>query len=107
MRIDAGRARLQAEWLELTRAVLPGLAPERGWPVRHDHCFMRILLDAVHGQRWDSVVKERPAYAHVTDQRLAEAVALARRVAAGEADLWALNAASLGWRRGASAMRRA
>lgn len=29
----------EAEWLRLTREVLPALARERGWPVRLDHCF--------------------------------------------------------------------
>lgn len=45
------RAKLEAEWLTLTRQTLPRLAASRRWPVSADHCFMRILLDAVHGQR--------------------------------------------------------
>jgi hypothetical protein len=42
------RARLEADWLTLTRQTLPTLAKARRWPVSADHCFMRILLDAVH-----------------------------------------------------------
>lgn len=92
------RARLEAEWLTLARQTLPALAQARRWPVSADHCFMRILLDAVHGGRWDRVVQGRPAYKHVDFERLAAAVALAERVVANEADLWALNAQSLAWR---------
>ena len=94
----AARAQLEAEWLTITRQTLPALAKARRWPVSADHCFMRILLDAVHGGRWDKVVQGRPAYKHLELQRLATAVKLAQRVVADEVDLWALNAQSLEWR---------
>ena len=89
------RAALEAEWLHLTRAVLPGLAGPRGWPVRNDHCFQRILLDAACGGRWYDHIPRRPAYRHAADDTLLQAVRLARAVEAGEADLHALNARSL------------
>lgn len=92
------RAKLEAKWLTLTRQTLPTLANERRWPVSADHCFMRILLDAVHGERWDSVVKGRPAYKHISMERLEAAVALAERVVANAADLGGLNEQSLAWR---------
>lgn len=92
------RARLEAEWLTLTRQTLPALAKTRRWPVSADHCFMRILLDAVHEGQWDSVVQGRPAYKHIELERLVAAVKLAKSVVAGTADLWALNAQSLAWR---------
>ena len=98
-----GRAQLETAWLVLTRETLPALAAERrfpakAWPVSADHCFMRIILDAVHRQRWDAVVKARPAYRHIDDDRLRAAVKLAQRIASGEVDLWILNAQSLAWR---------
>jgi hypothetical protein len=92
------RAQLEAAWLTITRHTLPALAKTRGWPVSADHCFMRILLDAVHEARWDRFVQGRPAYKHVDRERLAAAVALGERVVAGDADLWALNEQSLAWR---------
>ncbi len=92
------RARLEAEWLTLTRQTLPTLAKTRRWPVSADHCFMRILLDAVHQGRWDRVVQGRPAYKHIELERLEAAVMLANRVVTDETDLWALNAQSLAWR---------
>jgi hypothetical protein len=92
------RAGLEERWLRLTREVLPGLAAGRGWPVRLDHCFQRILLDHAVGGRWYDRVAGRPAYRHLDLERLATAVALGEAVAAGTADLPALNAQSLRWR---------
>lgn len=92
------RAALEARWLTLTRETLPGLAAERGWPVRADHCFQRILLDAACGGRWYDHIAARPAYRHLDGARLARAVALAEATVAGAADLNALNAQSLAWR---------
>jgi hypothetical protein len=93
------RAALEARWLHLTRTILPSLAAARGWPVRNDHCFQRILLDAVCDGRWYDHVQRRPAYRHLDQARLREAVSLAERLERGEADLHALNARSLAWRR--------
>lgn len=93
------RHQLEQRWLHLTREVLPGLADARNWPVRDDHCFQRILLDAICGGVWYDHVAGRPAYRHLDSERLGAAVALGERVAAGEAELEPLNAASLAWRR--------
>lgn len=93
------RAALEARWLELTRTALPALAAKREWPVRYDHCFQRILLDAATGGVWYDTIAGRPAYAHAEDAVLVEAVALAEAVADGRADLSALNEQSLAWRR--------
>ncbi|MEH3160164.1 MAG: GCN5-related N-acetyltransferase [Sphingomonas taxi] len=93
------RAAQEAAWLELTRVTLPGLAATRGWPVRADHCFQRILLDAVTGGVWYDAIPQRPAYRHMSGAQLAEAIALARDVIAGVADLRGLNDQSLAWRR--------
>lgn len=95
----ANRAALEKRWLELTRQALPALAAERGWPVRADHCFQRILLDNAFGGVWYDFVAGRPAYAHADAAALARAVALGEAAAACTADLAALNRRSLGWRR--------
>ena len=93
------RPALEARWLDLTRRILPGLAAERRWPVRADHCFQRILLDNAFGGVWYDFVPRRPAYAHAEMAALARAVALGEAVAAGTADLADLNRRSLVWRR--------
>ena len=92
------RTDLEAEWLRLTREALPAAARERGWPIRLDHCFMRVLLDHAYQDAWYDHVSRRPAYKHVPDEALTRAVAAGRAALSGEADLPAMNRASLGWR---------
>lgn len=92
------RSALEQHWLQLVGETLPALAPDRDWPVRYDHCFARILLDQVCGGRWYDHVPARPAYRHLATDKLRAAIALAEAVAAGTADLHALNRDSLGWR---------
>ena len=72
------RADREAEWLRLTRDVMPGLAAARGWPVRLDHCFQRILLDAELGSPWTERLAARPAYRSVDDATLKRLIARAR-----------------------------
>jgi hypothetical protein len=92
------RAALERRWLALTREELPALAAVRGWPVRLDHCFQRILLDNACGGRWYDRVAGRPAYAHIAADALARAVALGEAAVAGAVDLAELNRRSLAWR---------
>jgi hypothetical protein len=74
------------------------MAVSQGWPVRHDHCFMRMCLDDAVQGRWDRVVR-RPAIHHLTDTQLEAAVITAERIAADPALLGPCNAASLQYRR--------
>ena len=85
-------------WLTLTRETLPALATKRGWPIRADHCFQRVLLDNAVGGRWYDHIVGRPAYRHADPAVLARAIALGEAVIAGTADLAALNRRSLEWR---------
>lgn len=96
--IPAERNARERHWLMLTRHVLPDLARSRDWPVSVDHCFQRVLLDHACGGRWYDHIPGRPAYKHAPDAILDAAVALGEAVAAGTADLAALNAQSLRWR---------
>jgi len=99
------RAALEAEWLAMTRETLPALAESRGWPVRSDHCFQRILLDAAVGGVWYDAIRDRPAYRAAPLAVLQTAVTLARDAVNGHADLVALNRQSLAWRRRRNAGR--
>ena len=91
------RANLESRWFELTRDVMPSLAGERGWPVRFDHCFQRILLDNAFGKPWREAV-DPPAYRSASEEALARAIALGEAAVAGEEDLAALNRRSLSLR---------
>ena len=92
------REQLVARWLDLTRRVLPDMAPAAGWPIRFDHCFMRVCLDHAIGQPWHERVR-RPAIRHLDDDQLRRAIALAERIAADPGVLPGLNEQSLAWRR--------
>ena len=99
---------LRARYLTLTRESLPARAgSEPGWPVRFDHCFMRIVLDHAVGRRWTDVVQS-PAYKNLTDEQLRRAVAAAERMLdEGPETARVLNRASLDARgkRGPAAAR--
>ncbi len=92
------RSELERRWLTLTWHDLPGAAGVRGWPIRRDHCFARVLLDGACGGVWYDSIAGRPARTHAPDAILRHAVALGEDVLAGRADLAALNRQSLAWR---------
>ena len=91
------REKLVEDWFVLTRETMPALAEERGWPVRCDHCFQRILLDNAVGGPWRDCIAA-PAYREASDAQLREAIRLGQAAVAGEEDLAALNRRSLEWR---------
>ncbi len=91
-------AALRERWRRLIRADLPMAAADHpDWPIRLDHCFARVILDAVHGRPWREVVAA-PAWRHMTDDALRRAIALAEAILAGDADLRALDLRSLSMR---------
>ena len=95
------RADLLARYRELVLHELPRRARAGHWVVSGDHCFGRIVLDHAVGGRWYDVLDRRrsPAFAQLTDEQLAAAVALAERVLAdGDRLLRELDAQSLAWR---------
>lgn len=91
---------LLAEYLRLTREVLPGRAASEGWVIRADHCFGRILLDHVFGGAWyEHLAGRTPACRQLTADQLRRAVHMARDVEReGDPLLRRLNADSLRWR---------
>ena len=51
-------APLRAQWLDWMRARLPAAARNRpDWPIRLDHCFGRVILDAVYDRPWREVLR--------------------------------------------------
>ena len=95
------REHLLARYRQLVLHELPRRARAVHWVVRADHCFGRIVLDHAVGGRWYDVLDRRrsPAFAQLSDEQLAGAVALAERVLAeGDPLLRELDARSLAWR---------
>jgi hypothetical protein len=93
------RLDLIQRYLHLTRTIMPALAQKRSdkWPVRNDHCFQRIVLDAVCGGVWYDFVS-RPAYRHLNLEQAQRAVHICKDIIAGRVDLADLNQKSLSWR---------
>ncbi len=97
---EAGeRERLLARWENLTRRVLPSMAAAQGWPIRLDHCFMRVCLDAAFERPWHEAIP-RPAVRHAAVAELARAIAVAEWLRDAPEELPALNRASLRMRAG-------
>ena len=90
-------------WRRLVDETLPmeaarrAMVPARRWPVSENHCFARIILDAVCGCPWREVLPA-PAWRNMDARTLALALALGEDIRAGRADLWALDARSLALR---------
>ena len=88
-----------ARYLHLTKDVMPKKARSggMGWPVVNDHCFQRIVLDAICGGVWYDHIP-RPAYQNMTARQAEAAATLCEDVLAGIADLSELNRQSLRFR---------
>lgn len=84
--------------LDAAVARLVARAATERWPIRADHCFLRIAYDTALGAKWDTV-RARPAWASLSLDELEKAVAVTARIEReGLPTLRALNAASLGYR---------
>lgn len=92
-------ADLVSHYMTLTKEIMPELArtSHSHWPVRNDHCFQRIVLDALCEGVWYDHIP-RPAYKHLTREQAALAVRLCEGIISGDADLHKMNRQSLVWR---------
>ncbi|WP_371193456.1 hypothetical protein [Glaciecola sp. SC05] len=103
----SSKAKLIQEYLTLTRDVMPSMAKQKqveqgkentiAWPVIHDHCFQRIVLDNICEDAWYEYIKS-PAYKHLNANQAKAAVLLCRQIIDGQVDLTQLNEYSLKWR---------
>ena len=92
---DALRARL----LHLANEVFPAAAKTGDYPVRLNHCFLRIVYDNLLGARWQTVLpKGQPAYRQLTPDQLARAIEIGEAIVADPQHCRRLNERSLRWR---------
>lgn len=71
------------------------------WPIHLDHCFGRVVLDALFEDVWYDHVDGRPAYEHLSAAELDTAIAIAERMLEeGQPAVAELNDASLRYRDG-------
>ena len=97
---------LTSRWRTLYTRTLPSLArTQPTWPVHLDHCFTRIILDAVIGNStsdrseetptpWTAKMKS-PAVANMSTQQLEACIELGEAIAGGRSDLVELDRRSL------------
>jgi hypothetical protein len=72
---------LRTEYDRLVNGALPAAAACAGdWPIRHDHCFARVVLDTVFAGVWYDHVDGRPAVDHLSTAELRRAVDTASRM---------------------------
>lgn len=88
-----------ATYLHYSKTVLPSLASQQPsmWPVKHDHCFQRVILDNVCGCAWYDVIPT-PAYQNLTTEQADAAATLSVQIANRQVCIHTLNQKSLKWR---------
>ena len=92
---DPDEAEIRLVWQVLYKTRLPFAArTRRDWPIYRDHCFARILLDNAVGQSWRDVISA-PAWRNTPLPVLQTAIDLGEAVLSDDADIFALNDASL------------
>ena len=92
------RDELVAEYTRLAKVALPARAKDEKWQIRFDHCFMRVMLDCAFGRCWYECLdrKRGSAISQISDDDLAAAVAVGRRMEAeGRSAVDELDARSL------------
>lgn len=91
---------LRERYRTLVSERLPMAAQQAGtWPISHDHCFARVILDNVFADKWDDHLNGRPAYEHLSTNELEAAIDLAERLAErGGPLVETLHERSLQWR---------
>jgi len=87
------------EFLHYAKNVLPSIASTKKntWPIHHDHCFLRVILDNIVGCAWYEVIPS-PAYKNLTDEQVSAALCLAKQIATESVSLHTLNQRSKQWR---------
>ena len=99
---EQARTGLLTEYRRLVRVELPAAARAGNWELRHDHCFARVILDAVCGGCWYAHLRRRhgrTAESQLDAAQLARALQTGRgMLTGGAAEVARLNAQSLRWR---------
>lgn len=107
--LERKRDQLRPRWNSLYKETLPALARSKSpaqprWPVHLDHCFARIILDAVVGnsngssglepEPWTTRL-EAPAIRNIHPRDLERCIELGEAIAEGKVDLVELDRQSL------------
>ena len=87
---------LRARLRTMAREEFPAAARGGGYPVRFDHCFLRIVYDNLFDAPWRSVLPQgRPAIEQLDRAQLARALEIGRAITDDPEECRRLNARSL------------
>jgi hypothetical protein len=92
--------RLRTAYRRRVNGWLPQAARCAGdWPIQADHCFARVVLDAVFDDVWYDHVDDRPAIKQLAAADLRQAIAIAEwLLRKGRPAVVTLHERSLRWR---------
>ena len=93
--IQALRERL----MRLANVEFPAAAKSGAYPVRFNHCFLRIVYDHVFGTQWQRILpKGQAAYKQLNAEQLTQAISIGESIIQDPALCSELNKASLAYR---------
>lgn len=96
---SAEREVLRDRLRQLANETFPAVAKTGDYPVRLNHCFLRIVYDNLFGARWQTVLpKGQPAYKQLTTEQLARAIEIGEAIVSNPDLCRSLNRRSLAWR---------
>lgn len=73
------KEKLLRQYNQLINNDLPSLSKREGLVIRHNHCWVRLLLDNTFQTKWDRVLS-RPAYKNLTATHLFLVIKLAELI---------------------------
>lgn len=84
---------------QLANTDFPAAARSGDYPVRFNHCFLRIVYDNLFGGKWQEALSNgKPAIHQLTEEQLTAAIELGERLIDDPAHCRLLNERSLRWR---------
>jgi hypothetical protein len=92
------KAQLQEEYLQYINQILPEISKSGVYPVIHNHCWARIVLDNICGKVWYDVIA-KPAYKNLSEVQLEQAIAMTKQIVGNPEYAHDLNSRSLQIRR--------
>jgi len=100
MMLSRSRAELEMEYKELFNVTLPGIAKSDHWPIRLNHCLMRVALDTYWQCCWyDRLDQKKGALKSMTVPQIENVIVVGEKMGTeGKSYVSGLNRQSLSYR---------
>lgn len=97
--MEPTRDALKARLLRIAREDFPAAARAGKYPIRLDHCLLRVVYDHLFGAQWQTVLnRKQPAIHQLSVAQLQRAIEIAEAVTADRETCVVLNRESLAYR---------